>query len=286
MKKKSCYRTKMILSIILSLLALVIAQVLAQLLGGALVLVKMPAFVANAVAGILYIVITYFLLKVICIKLLKGDMSEYNIPAFRIDIKWVIVAILLPLTVTAFYILFVPGSFEQNVLDMTSKLNMLSAGIFFTGFGAGIVEEMVFRGILMGAIEKRFNKTVAIIVPSVLFGLVHILGMGFDLLSCTLVIVAGTMVGVMFSLIASSTKSVWNSAIVHAVWNIVIIGGILWTGTEFDESSLFSYVLESQSFLLTGGEFGIESSIIAVIGYAIVCAIVWLENKRTKKFNA
>lgn len=273
---------KMILSIILSILALVVAQVLAQLLGSVLVLVKIPAFIANAAAGILYIVIAYFLLKLLCKKILKGDMSEYNIPKFKMEIKWVIVAILLPLTVTAFYILFVPGSFEKNLLDMFTKLDLLSTGIFFTGFGAGIVEEMVFRGILMGAIEKRFNKTVAIIVPSVLFGFVHILGMGFELLSCALVLVAGTMVGIMFSLIASSTKSIWNSAIVHAVWNIVIIGGIMWTGTEFDEYSLYSYVLDSKSFLLTGGEFGIESSIVAVVGYTVVCVVAWLWNPKRK----
>lgn len=273
---------KMIISIIFSILVLVVAQVLAQLLGSVLVLVKIPAYIANAAAGILYIIIAYFLLKLMCKKILKDDIREYNIPAFKIEIKWVIAAILLPITVTLFYILFVPGSFEQNVLDMTSKLNLLSAGIFFTGFGAGVVEEMVFRGILMGAIEKRFNKTVAIIVPSVLFGFVHILGMGFELLSCVLVLVAGTMVGIMFSLIASSTKSIWNSAIVHAVWNIVIIGGILWTGTEFDEYSLYSYVLDSKSFLLTGGEFGIESSIVAVVGYTVVCVVAWLWNPKRK----
>lgn len=272
--------SKMILSIILSILALVVAQVLAQLLGSVLVLVKIPSFIANAAAGILYIVITYFLLKLLCKKILKGDMSEYNIPKFKLKLKWVIVAILLPLAVTAFYIWLVPGSFEKNPLDISAKLDLLSAGIFFTGFGAGIVEEMVFRGILMGAIEKRFNKKIAIIVPSVLFGFVHIIGMGFNLLSCALVLVAGTMVGIMFSLIASSTKSIWNSAIVHAFWNIVIIGGILWTGTEFDEYSLFSYVLDTESFLLTGGEFGIESSVIAVIGYAVVCVIAWLGCKK------
>lgn len=274
---------KMIISIIFSILVLVVAQVLAQLLGSVLVLVKIPAFIANMAAGILYIIIAYFLLKLLCKKILKGDMSEYNIPAFKIEIKWVIVAILLPLTVTAFYILFVPGSFEQNVLDTTSKLNSLSAGVFFTGLGAGIVEEMVFRGIMMCVIEKRFNKKIAIIVPSVLFGLVHIIGMGFAPLSCALVLVAGTMVGVMFSLIASTTKSIWNSAIVHAIWNMVIIGGILWTGTEFDSYSLYSYVLDSKSFLLTGGEFGIESSIVAVVGYVVVCVIAWLGSKRHER---
>lgn len=271
---------KMILAILLSILALVVAQVVAQLLASVLVLLHIPTFIANAAAGILYIIIAYFLLKLICKKILKGDMSEYNIPKISINLKWVIVAFLLPLAVTVFYLLCVPGTFEKNPLDAVSKLELLSYGIFFTGFSAGIVEEMVFRGILMGVIEKRFNKTVAIIVPSVLFGFVHILGMGFNLLSCALVLVAGTMVGVMFSLIAAITKSVWNSAIVHAIWNIVIIGGILWTGTEFDEYSLYSYVLDRDSFLLTGGEFGIECSIVAVVGYMMVCMIAWLGNKK------
>lgn len=270
---------KMILSIILSLLALVVAQILSQLIVSIVILVKIPSFVANILAGFLYVGFAYLLIKLLCEKYIKGDMSDYNIPAFKIELKWGIVAVLLPIIITAFYILFIPGSFEQNAITIDSKLELLSTGIFFTGFGAGIVEEMVFRGIMMSVIEERFSKKIAIIVPSVLFGLVHIIGMGFNLLNCILVLLAGTMVGIMFSLIASETNSIWNSAIVHAFWNIIIIGGILWIGTEFDEYSLFSYVLDAKSFLLTGGEFGIESSIIAVIGYGLVCLLVILPNK-------
>lgn len=59
---------KMILSIILSIITLVVAQVLAQLLGGVLVLFKIPTYIANMAAGILYIIITYFLLKLLCKK--------------------------------------------------------------------------------------------------------------------------------------------------------------------------------------------------------------------------
>ena len=271
---------KMILSIVLSLLALVVAQVLAQLIASIVILINLPAFIGNILAGILYVVLAYLLLKLLCEKYIKDPMSEYNIPKFKIKLKWGIVAVVLPLAVTVFYLLFVPGSLEQNALEVTAKLELLSAGVFFTGFGAGIVEEMVFRGVLMCVIEKRFNKRIAIIVPSVLFGFVHIMGMDFDLLSCVLVLLAGTMVGIMFSLIASESNSIWNSAIVHALWNIIIIGGILWTGTEFDEYSLCSYVLESKTFLLTGGEFGIESSIVAVIGYSLVCLFVILSNRK------
>lgn len=269
---------KMILGILLSILALVVAQVLAQLLASVLLLVHISAFIGNVAAGILYILFAYFLLKLICRKILKGDMSDYNIPKFYLKLKWVIVAFLMPIAVIAVYILFVPGTFVENSLDAVLKLEILSYGIFFTGFGAGIVEEMVFRGVLMSAVEKRFGKKVAIIVPSVLFGFVHILGMDFNLLSCALVLVAGTMVGIMFSLIAMETKSVWNSAIVHAVWNMMIIGGTLCIGTAPDEYSLYSYVLDSDVFLLTGGEFGIESSAVAVAGYTVVCVIVWLRS--------
>lgn len=270
---------KMILSIILSLLALVVAQILSQLIASIVILVKIPSFVANILAGILYVGFAYLFIRLLCEKYLKSDMSDYNIPVLKIELKWGIVAVLLPIMITAFYILFVPGSFEQNALDIDLKLKLLSAGIFFTGLGAGVVEEMVFRGIMMSVIEKRFSKKVAIIVPSVLFGFVHIIGMGFNLLSCVLVLLAGTMVGIMFSLIASETNSIWNSAIVHAIWNMVICSGVLSVTTKIDEYSLYTYVLESNSVILTGGDFGIESSIIAVVGYALVCVIAWLGRK-------
>lgn len=260
---------------------LVVAQLASQLLASAVLVIGVPEFVCNVIAGILYIVFAYGLLVVLCKKYLKDEMSSYRIPKFKIDIKWLIAAIALPLFVVAFYLLFMDGSFEVNDIDMSSKLNLLSASIFFIGFGAGIVEEMVFRGIMMSAIEKRFSKKIAIIVPSVLFGVVHILGMDFDFLSCVLVIVAGTMVGIMFSLIASETNSIWNSAIVHAIWNMVV--SVLWIGAEFDEYSLYSYVLESESFILTGGDFGIESSVVAVIGYCAVSLFVVMQARKKQK---
>ena len=51
----------------------------------------------------------------------------------------------------------------------------------------------------------------------------------------------------MFSMIAIESGSVWNSGIVHAIWNVVIIGG----------------------------EFGIESSVISLFGYIIVAGIAF-----------
>ena len=161
--------------------------------------------------------------------------------------------------------------------------NTLSAGVAFTGIAAGFVEEMVFRGVILNALKKRWNMKVAVIVPSMLFGIVHVLGQDFSIGSCLLVIIAGTMVGVMFSMIAIESGSVWNSGIVHAIWNIVIIGGGLAIGEKMDPYSVMTYVLDSKAFAITGGEFGIESSVISLIGYIIVAGIAFIMIKSNRK---
>lgn len=270
---------KMIVTIVFGLLAMIVAQTLSQVIASVLLVVKVPEFICNMCAGILYVVIAFIFVKLLCEKYIKEDMSTYYIPKFQVKGKWIVIAIALPVLVTVCYLFFY-GSIKENTMDLNDKLTAVSAGLFFTAFGAGFVEEMVFRGIIMNAIEKRFNKKIAIIVPSLLFGFVHIIGMNFDVLSCVLVVFAGTMVGIMFSLIASEEKSIWNSAIVHMIWNLVIIGDVLSIGTTMNESSLYSYILETDSFVLTGGEFGIESSVIAVAGYCLVSLFVLLTNQK------
>ncbi len=182
---------------------------------------------------------------------------------------------LLPLAVTGCYLLLFRGTFVRADMRGGEMFSTLSAGIAFTGIAAGFVEEMVFRGVILNLFAQRWNKVVAVIVPSLLFGIVHILGADFTFGSCLLVILTGTMVGVMFSLIALQSGSIWNSGIVHAVWNIVIIGGGLSIGEAADAHAVVSYVLESDSFAVTGGQFGIEASVISLAGYCIVAAIAY-----------
>jgi len=98
-----------------------------------------------------------------------------------------------------------------------------------------------------------------------------------------LVILAGTMVGIMFSLIAIESGSVWNSGIVHAVWNVVMIGGGLAIREKADAYSVMTYVLDSQLFAVTGGEFGVEASAISLAGYIIVAGMALAMIRSEKK---
>lgn len=263
---------KVILGIVGALAALIAAQMLAQVLASLLFVIHIPVFVCNGAAGILYVVIAYFLLKIFSVKVLKFELAELAIPRFRIRVKWVVVGLVLPLAVTGIYLLF-PGEFQKSGMSGMEVLTTVCAGVFFTGIAAGIVEEMVFRGFILNLIDKRWGRNIAIIVPSLLFGAVHIIGMDFSIVSCLQVLAAGTLVGIMFSFIALEQFSIWNSANVHAIWNIVILGGVIYIGKSVDEYSMFTYVLKTNSFAITGGDFGIESSIIAIAGYGVVCFI-------------
>lgn len=157
----------------------------------------------------------------------------------------------------------------------------VAGGVFYYGLAAGIVEEVIFRGVILGCLERRWNREIAVLVPSVLFGLVHRIGASLDLPSTVQLLVAGTIVGILFSLIACESGSIWNSALVHGVWNAALLGGILHIGSAADSASMYNFVLTDASFLLSGGDFGIEASVLAIAPYllGILLAAVLLHRK-------
>lgn len=268
-----------------SVLVLAAAQILAQFAASFLLLIKVPEGICNILAGILYAGLTFILLKLFAEKLLKIKIENFGIPKFSIETRWIIAAILLPAIVKAIYLLLFSGEYVSSGMNNSQIFSTLSAGIAFTGIAAGFAEEIVFRGIILNLIKSRWNNIAAVFVPSVLFGLVHIIGMDFSITSCLMVLIAGTMVGIMFSMIEIESGSVWNSGIVHAIWNIVIIGGGLAINQKADEYSVMTYVLKSKSFILTGGEFGIESSFVSFLGYTVVTLAAICMIKKKRRYN-
>ncbi|MBW6411882.1 CPBP family intramembrane glutamic endopeptidase [Clostridium weizhouense] len=206
-------------------------------------------------------------------------MNECFIGKPRIKITWLIIAITLPVTVTAILLCF-PGKLIKNDINTFQSASIIVRTIFSAGLGAGIVEEMVFRGMIMRAFDKRFGKMTAIILPSFIFGLIHLIGIKMDIISIVLLLIAGTSVGIMFSLIVYESGSVWCSAIVHGIWNVIIIGRILNISGVYHDKAIYSYKLVSESVILTGGEVGIESSIVPVLGYIVVIAFTLFLMKR------
>ena len=275
-KKKQT--VKSILVALFSLVSLLAAQFAALLICEPLTLLGVPVAVGNVAATFLYILFAFLLAMLIC-KLSKTQMSDYRITKPKVKPVWAAAAIIMPLIVIALSVIS-GAEWHSTHFDRGSQALLVSQ-ILFISVGAGVVEELVFRGMIMGALEKFSNKAVAVIVPSVAFGAVHLMNGRLSVLSAVQLIVAGTAVGVLFSLVTIHSESVWSSSLMHIVWNFSVGGGLITIGSTVDENAFFSLVLKNNSFLITGGEFGIESSIFSIAAYAvfIVIALVLISRK-------
>ncbi|MCQ4921539.1 CPBP family intramembrane metalloprotease [Tissierella carlieri] len=277
--------TKEVMISMLSILVLVVSQTVANLIGSIAYVTAIPDWIGNIAFGIVYVLLTYFLLKILCIKLLKSFLENYGMGKPKLKLVWLISAVLLPAIVSV-VLLCMPGELISNSVSLSQGMSIVTAALFYYGIGAGVVEEMVFRGIIMHTLESRWNKVVAILIPSMAFGLLHLIGKEMNFISILLLFVAGISVGILFSLITYESGSVWCSAIIHGVWNCIMIGGILNIGPTYDSEAIFSYILKSKSIIITGGDFGIETSIVSVFGYiifALLAFYLWKRNQYTSQ---
>lgn len=279
-ESKKISKGKAITAIILAIIILVVAQIAAQLIGSLAVVLRIPVAAGNVIAGILYPVFALLGIKLLCTKLLKGTLNSCKMPQFTLRPIWVIAAVIMPCMVS-FILCMTPGHWQANTLNGAEIAQIITRAICFSGIGAGLVEEMIFRGVIMSTLENCCNRFVAVFAPSVLFGLLHIIGSELNLLSVIQLIVAGSVVGILFSLVTYESGNVWNSAVMHGIWNIVMIGGIVQISESAEEFSIYNYVLDTDSFLITGGDFGVEASVVAVLAYLVfIIAALMLMKKR------
>lgn len=154
----------------------------------------------------------------------------------------------------------------------TLILQLISAGIM-----PAFMEELLFRGILFRWIEEFGGSWAALVVTSALFGLAHILNPGATWFSSFAVAVeAGLPLGGAYML----TRSLWMPIGLHAAWNFTqgAIFGVLVSGNP--AQGLVRAKL-SGPVLLSGGGFGLEGSLIAlIIASAAGVWFVWAAVKR------
>lgn len=130
------------------------------------------------------------------------------------------------------------------------------------GIGAGVVEEVVFRGILLRVLDAWLGSWAALALTSLLFGLMHLTNDGASLLTALgLVIEAGVLLGAAYLL----TRRLWLAFGLHIAWNTVQAGvfssAVSGSGTQ---NGLLVAELSGPTWL-TGGSMGIEGSLLTVL---------------------
>jgi membrane protease YdiL (CAAX protease family) len=135
----------------------------------------------------------------------------------------------------------------------------------FVSFGwlvlIALAEELVFRGYILANLMDSFgNKYLALGLSAFCFALFHISHPGFHTLAFLNLFLAGMLLGINYIHTRNLSYSVW----LHLSWNFVQ-GPVL----GFAVSGLtFPSILQADTkgdLMLTGGDFGLEGSILATV---------------------
>jgi len=137
-----------------------------------------------------------------------------------------------------------------------------------------VAEEVLFRGVILQLLQRRFGTWIALAGSAVLFGLFHLLNPDATLWGAVAIAVeAGMMLGAAFV----ATRSLWLPIGLHLGWNVALaaIFGTVTSGSDV-QGALLTAVTHGPVWL-TGGEFGPEASLIAVVACSVVTTLllVW-----------
>ncbi len=235
-----------------------------------------PLLVPGLTIAVLYPLLTFLSLKQFIEKILKIPLNTLRFSPFKLNLGGVCIGILLPCLILLIYNLM-PG--EWIVTNEIHTSYIIFYLIMFA-VAVGITEEMVFRGVIMGLLEKCYNIRVALIVSSVIFASIHIVNGFISPLSFIQLVITGSIIGLLLALVGYYYNSFWNNALIHALWNGLLLI-LLTIAVEPSDNVICTYVLESQSPLITGGDFGFEASAVSAFAVLIFIGImVYVIKKR------
>lgn len=126
---------------------------------------------------------------------------------------------------------------------------------------SGYLEELLFRGVLFRIVEESLGSWLALGISSGLFGLAHVFNPNATWISTGAIVVeAGVLLGAVYMV----TRRVWFAAGLHFAWNMTQGGvfGIRVSGADL--GGLLEARLTGPVWL-SGGEFGAEASVVAVL---------------------
>ena len=155
------------------------------------------------------------------------------------------------------------------------NLNLFFLAYFIAFFIQSTSEEVLVRGLLTRALFDKFGKKIAIILPSLFFGLLHLGNEGVTVLSTLNTI----LVGIFFAKLLFYTDNIMVTSGAHAGWNfsMAMIYGLNVSGFSGFNSLLNFKIL---NYNLYDKIYGPEGSIVVTFIEIISIFIIFYLEKR------
>jgi CAAX protease family protein len=131
---------------------------------------------------------------------------------------------------------------------------------------AAFFEELFIRGYVFAVLRRTAGWKLALIVTSVVFGLLHAGNPGADAESILAVTVAGFFLGAIFL----ATRSLYAAGAAHFAWNWVMSGALHIAVSGVPSHDPDYRVVETGPDWLTGGPWGPEGGLAAVAAMFVV----------------
>ena len=200
----------------------------------------------------------------------KTNIGSFNltIENRRIIPLIVLVAIPLNLGIAGPLVELVPMTdfFREMIREMVLEMASDQGLLMFIALviAAPILEELIFRGIMLDGLLRIYSPTKAVIVSSLLFGLIHLNPAQF---------VGGALVGGFMGWVYVHTRSVLATILIHASFNL----------TAFAES-YFIDVEEAIDMSYAEVLGGMTNYLLLIVGSVVVTlGCVFLLDKEFKK---
>jgi uncharacterized protein len=164
-------------------------------------------------------------MAVVYVSRLKGQKSLTADFGFRIrllDAKALVIGatleVLLSLALLPILQLDPDAQHQQLLSDLREHRDALTVALFFLGavVFAPVVEELLFRGILLRALLRRFPPVTAVLGSSVVFALVHYVGDPNTLPFLPALTALGTVLAITALKTGDLSTSIW----IHAGFNL------------------------------------------------------------------
>ena len=177
------------------------------------------------------------------------------------------VALGAALFTTVVAVLAACGAFE-----IAGAGSLAGVGIALTSAVAtGLMEEIVFRGVIYRLTEAAFGSSVAILASAAIFGAAHAFSPNSSALAAVAIAVEA---GVLLALAYVVTRRLWLAIGFHAAWNFTQ-GGIFGLAVSGNRSE---GLLQGKTYgpeWLTGGAFGPEASVVAIVVGVAASAVLY-----------
>jgi len=278
--KKQKFLNSPLIRIIFGLLICFAVFILAQqLVGKILDVTTIDKNYRNLIKGIIassFVAFTYvFFYK----KYEKREIGEFSSKGL---LKNTILGVLIGTTVQGLTIIVIYFWGNFQIISVNPFSSIITP--FAIAFSVAIFEEILLRGIIFRIVEEKLGSYISLAISAIIFGAVHLLNPDSSVISSICIGIVGFVFGASYIY----SRSLWLPIAIHFSWNFVQSGifGAITSGNE-KTSSLFNTNI-SGAELITGGAFGPEGTIQALLFWLLVSitlmTVITQQNKLIKPF--